>query len=122
MRWPHEGQTLRRKAKYSAARAFASSAIRGSSAASVPARRVAVDRTRPAGHGACRGGSEARAEADPRRGYPFAVPTRTRIPDDILSLAHDRAAARGARDWAAADRIRAEIEAAGWKIVDRGTD
>jgi hypothetical protein len=47
---------------------------------------------------------------------------RTRIPDDVLSLAHDRAAARGARDWAAADRIRAEIEAAGWKIVDRGTD
>jgi hypothetical protein len=47
---------------------------------------------------------------------------RTRIPDDVLSLAHDRALARGARDWAAADRIRAEIEAAGWKIVDRGTD
>ena len=47
---------------------------------------------------------------------------RTRIPDEILSLAHDRAAARGAQDWAAADRIRAEIEAAGWKIVDRGTD
>ena len=48
--------------------------------------------------------------------------SRTRIPDAILSLAHDRAAARGARDWAAADRIRAEIETAGWKIVDRGTD
>jgi len=47
---------------------------------------------------------------------------RIRIPDDVLSLAHDRAAARGAKDWAAADRIRAEIEAAGWKIVDRGTD
>jgi Glycosyl transferase family 2 len=47
---------------------------------------------------------------------------RTRIPDDILSLAHDRAAARGAQDWTSADRIRAEIEAAGWKIVDRGTD
>jgi cysteinyl-tRNA synthetase len=50
------------------------------------------------------------------------VPPRTRIPDDVLSLAHDRAAARGAHEWAAADRIRAEIEAAGWKIVDRGTD
>jgi cysteinyl-tRNA synthetase len=47
---------------------------------------------------------------------------RTRIPDDVLSLAHERAAARGAQDWAAADRIRGEIEAAGWKIVDRGTD
>jgi cysteinyl-tRNA synthetase len=47
---------------------------------------------------------------------------RTRIPDDVLSLAHDRATARKAQDWAAADRIRAEIEAAGWKIIDRGTD
>jgi hypothetical protein len=47
---------------------------------------------------------------------------RARIPDDVLSLAHERAAARGAQDWAAADRLRAEIEAAGWKIVDRGTD
>ncbi len=25
-------------------------------------------------------------------------------------------------DWAEADRLRAEIEAAGWKVVDRGTD
>jgi cysteinyl-tRNA synthetase len=47
---------------------------------------------------------------------------RTRIPEAVLSLAHDRSAARAARDWAEADRIRAEIEAAGWKIVDRGTD
>lgn len=47
---------------------------------------------------------------------------RIRIPDDILSAAHERAAARAARDWAEADRLRAVIEAAGWKIVDRGTD
>ena len=47
---------------------------------------------------------------------------RTRIPEDVLSAAHDRAAARAARDWAEADRLRGEIEAAGWKIVDRGTD
>jgi len=47
---------------------------------------------------------------------------RTRIPDDVLSLAHERAAARVARDWAEADRLRGEIEAAGWKVVDRGTD
>ena len=26
------------------------------------------------------------------------------------------------RDWAEADRLREEIEAAGWKVVDRGTD
>src|ERR1044072_570818 len=47
---------------------------------------------------------------------------RQRIPDDVLSLAHARSAARAARDWAEADRIGAEIEAAGWKVVDRGTD
>jgi cysteinyl-tRNA synthetase len=48
--------------------------------------------------------------------------TRAFIPDHILTLAHDRAAARAGRDWAAADRLREAIEAAGWKIVDRGTD
>jgi cysteinyl-tRNA synthetase len=48
--------------------------------------------------------------------------SRTRIPAEVLSLAHDRSAARAARDWTEADRIRAEIEAAGWKVVDRGTD
>jgi cysteinyl-tRNA synthetase len=47
---------------------------------------------------------------------------RQRIPDDVLSLAHARSAARAARDWPEADRLRAEIEAAGWKVVDRGTD
>lgn len=47
---------------------------------------------------------------------------RTRIPDDVLAAAHARSAARTARDWPEADRLRAEIEAAGWKIVDRGTD
>jgi len=48
--------------------------------------------------------------------------TRQRIPEAVLSAAHDRAAARAARDWPEADRLRAEIEAAGWKVVDRGTD
>ena len=33
-----------------------------------------------------------------------------------------RPRARAERDWPEADRLRAEIEAAGWKIVDRGTD
>jgi len=55
------------------------------------------------------------------RRYPSPMP-RQRIPDEVLSLAHERSAARAARDWAAADRLRAEIEAAGWKVVDRGTD
>jgi hypothetical protein len=53
--------------------------------------------------------------------YPPAV-ARTRIPDAVLTLAHERSAARAARNWAEADRIRGEIEAAGWKVVDRGTD
>ena len=48
--------------------------------------------------------------------------SRRRIPDEVLSAAHARAEARSRRDWAEADRLRAEIEAAGWKIVDRGTD
>jgi hypothetical protein len=47
---------------------------------------------------------------------------RAYVPDEILTLAHERAAAREARNWPEADRLRAEIEAAGWKIVDRGTD
>jgi cysteinyl-tRNA synthetase len=48
--------------------------------------------------------------------------SRRKIPEEILTAAHDRARARIARDWPEADRLRAVIEAAGWKIVDRGTD
>ena len=48
--------------------------------------------------------------------------SRRRIPDEVLSAAHSRARAREAGDWAEADRLRAEIEASGWKIADRGTD
>lgn len=36
-------------------------------------------------------------------------------------MAEARAAARAAADWSEADRLRAEIEAAGWKVVDAGT-
>ena len=48
--------------------------------------------------------------------------TRVHIPETVLTAAHDRARARAARDWDLADRLRGEIEAAGWTIVDRGTD
>ena len=48
--------------------------------------------------------------------------TRAHIPQPVLDAAHARAAARAAQDWGEADRLRAEIEAAGWKVVDRGTD
>ena len=47
---------------------------------------------------------------------------RPPIPPDVLAVAQARAAARERREWPEADRLRAEIEAAGWKIVDRGTD
>jgi Glycosyl transferase family 2 len=47
---------------------------------------------------------------------------RRHIPQPVLDAAHARSAARAARDWTEADRLRAEIEAAGWKVVDRGTD
>jgi Glycosyl transferase family 2 len=42
-------------------------------------------------------------------------------PSEIRELAHARAAARQARDWPEADRLRAEIESVGWKVVDQGT-
>ncbi|HKG56035.1 MAG TPA: glycosyltransferase [Candidatus Limnocylindrales bacterium] len=48
--------------------------------------------------------------------------TRARIPDEVLAAAHARSRARAERDWPEADRLRAEIESAGWKVVDRGTD
>ncbi len=50
------------------------------------------------------------------------VAKRVRIPDELLTAAHERSKARAERDWETADRLRGEIEAAGWTIVDRGTD
>ena len=40
----------------------------------------------------------------------------------MLDAAHARSRARAERDWPEADRLRGEIEAAGWRVVDRGTD
>jgi cysteinyl-tRNA synthetase len=48
--------------------------------------------------------------------------SRPYVPQPVLDAAHARAAARAARDWPEADRLRAEIEAAGWRIADRGTN
>ena len=39
-------------------------------------------------------------------------------PPEVRALADARAASRRARDWATADALRAEIEAAGWKVID----
>ena len=39
-------------------------------------------------------------------------------PAEIIALADARAAAKAARDWARADELRAQIDAAGWSVVD----
>lgn len=43
---------------------------------------------------------------------------RDPAPEAVRRLAEERKAAREARDWPEADRLKAEIEAAGWKVVD----
>ncbi len=40
------------------------------------------------------------------------------VPQDVAALAGARATARAQRNWAAADDLRAQIEAAGWRIID----
>ena len=39
-------------------------------------------------------------------------------PAEIIALADARAAAKSARDWARADELRAQIDAAGWTVID----
>jgi cysteinyl-tRNA synthetase len=41
------------------------------------------------------------------------------VPDAVKALAEARAAARAAKNWAEADRLRAQIHAAGWEMEDR---
>jgi len=48
--------------------------------------------------------------------------TKAIPPPEIVEAARRRSAAREARDWATADLLRAEIEAAGWRVVDSGTN
>ena len=40
------------------------------------------------------------------------------VPADVQALVEKRAAAKKARDWAAADALRAEIAAKGWAVKD----
>ena len=40
------------------------------------------------------------------------------IPPEIRAIADARSDARRERDWATADRLKAELEAAGWKVID----
>ncbi len=42
------------------------------------------------------------------------------VPTEIEELARSRAEARLDRNWAEADRLRGQIEAAGWRVVDHG--
>ena len=44
-----------------------------------------------------------------------------RIPPEIWETAKQRSLARAGEDYEAADALRAEIEAAGWRVVDSGT-
>ncbi|MFI5226607.1 MAG: hypothetical protein ACHQ3P_08030 [Candidatus Limnocylindrales bacterium] len=48
--------------------------------------------------------------------------SRAYAPPEVIDLAHARREARIAGDWPRADELRAEIEAAGWTVVDRGVD
>jgi cysteinyl-tRNA synthetase len=47
-----------------------------------------------------------------------SLAAREQAPPELLALAERRQAARAARDFAVADRLRAEIEAAGWEVRD----
>jgi hypothetical protein len=49
-------------------------------------------------------------------------PTSAPVPPEIERLGAQRAEARRAHDWTTADRLRAEIEAAGWNVIDSGVD
>ena len=46
------------------------------------------------------------------------APQAEEAPEAILTLAARREAARKAADWTLADRLRAEIEAQGWQVLD----
>jgi len=47
--------------------------------------------------------------------------TRPAPPTEVVALARARAEARAEGEWPRADGLRAEIEAAGWRVVDAGT-
>ena len=47
------------------------------------------------------------------------APPTVEIPEAVRALAEARAAARKAKQWAEADRLRGELAAAGWEMEDR---
>jgi len=48
----------------------------------------------------------------------MSTPNGNGAPDDVVRLAEERAAARTAKDFAAADALRERIAEAGWSVVD----
>jgi cysteinyl-tRNA synthetase len=46
-------------------------------------------------------------------------PRQEQVPEAVQVLAAARSAARAARDWAEADRLRSELLDAGWEVEDR---
>ena len=49
------------------------------------------------------------------------IPAMPEAPAEIIALANQREAARQAKDWAKADELRKQIEAAGWTVDDTPT-
>jgi cysteinyl-tRNA synthetase len=47
------------------------------------------------------------------------VPRAQVAPAEVQALAEERLAARKARNWPEADRLRAALHAAGWEMADR---
>ena len=47
------------------------------------------------------------------------IPPREEVPADVRAIADERAAARKARNWAEADRLRGVLHEAGWEMADR---
>ena len=54
--------------------------------------------------------------------FGFPLPLHPEAPQEVMDLADARSAARAARDFAQADRLRAEIEALGWEMQDMPDD
>ena len=51
----------------------------------------------------------------------LASMTRDEAPKDVIDLAEARADARRARDWITADALLAQIQEAGWRVIDAGS-
>ena len=52
------------------------------------------------------------------RAQKLSALENTVAPAEIVALADQRVAAKAAKDWATADALRAQIDAAGWTVLD----